>query len=75
MAHAKSGQSAVGRPSRGETVGSGSLAVGELHQMIAVAAYYRAQARRFEPGHELDDWLNAESEILAEVKGLDGFPA
>lgn len=31
---------------------------------IAVAAYYRAQARGFEPGYELDDWLAAEQEKM-----------
>lgn len=30
---------------------------------IATAAYYRAQARHFEPGNELQDWLEAEQEI------------
>lgn len=30
---------------------------------IATAAYYRAEARGFEPGRELDDWLEAEAEI------------
>jgi Protein of unknown function (DUF2934) len=29
---------------------------------IAVAAYYKAEARGFEPGHELGDWLAAEAE-------------
>jgi Protein of unknown function (DUF2934) len=31
--------------------------------MIAQAAYYHAEQRHFEPGHELDDWLRAEAEI------------
>lgn len=30
---------------------------------IAVAAYYRAQARGFAPGNELQDWLAAEQQI------------
>ena len=30
---------------------------------IAVAAYFKAEARGFEPGHELEDWLTAESEV------------
>ncbi len=30
---------------------------------IAENAYYKAEARGFEPGHELEDWLAAESEI------------
>jgi hypothetical protein len=33
--------------------------------MIAEAAYFRSAHRGFEPGHEVDDWLAAESEIDA----------
>jgi hypothetical protein len=33
-----------------------------LWSRIAVSAYYKAQARGFEPGHQLDDWLAAEKE-------------
>ena len=33
-----------------------------LDEMIAVAAYYRAELRGFEPGHELGDWFEAEAE-------------
>ncbi len=32
-------------------------------QAIAQAAYFRAEARGFEPGHELEDWLAAEQQI------------
>jgi len=32
---------------------------------IAEAAYFRAQLRGFAPGHELDDWLAAESDLKA----------
>jgi hypothetical protein len=35
------------------------------HAMVAVAAYHRAERRGFAPGHELDDWLNAELEVEA----------
>ena len=35
----------------------------DLHQSIAVAAYYLAEARGFKPGSELDDWLTAEAQI------------
>lgn len=31
--------------------------------MIAESAYFRSAHRGFEPGHEVDDWLAAESEI------------
>jgi hypothetical protein len=39
---------------------------GDRHARIAEAAYRRAHARNFEPGGELDDWLNAEREINGE---------
>ncbi len=35
------------------------------HQWISVAAYYKAEARGFEPGKELDDWLAAEKDYSA----------
>ena len=34
-------------------------------QMIAEAAYYRAQQRGFEPGNEMSDWLQAEADVEA----------
>jgi hypothetical protein len=40
----------------------------EREQMIAVAAYYRALKRSFEPGHELEDWLEAEEEVNATLR-------
>jgi hypothetical protein len=33
-------------------------------RQIAIAAYYRAQRRGFAPGGELEDWLEAERELL-----------
>lgn len=36
------------------------------HQVkVALAAYFIAEKRGFEPGHELDDWLAAEAQIAA----------
>lgn len=35
----------------------------EQHCLIAEAAYYRALARGFAPGCEVDDWLQAEAEV------------
>ena len=35
---------------------------GSLDETIAMAAYFRARLRGFAPGHELDDWLQAEAE-------------
>jgi hypothetical protein len=39
----------------------------DLHALIAVAAYFRAEQRGFSPGYELDDWLAAEADIRAKV--------
>jgi DUF2934 family protein len=34
------------------------------HQVkVALAAYFIAEKRGFEPGHELEDWLAAEAQI------------
>jgi uncharacterized protein involved in type VI secretion and phage assembly len=35
----------------------------QRHRMVAEAAYHRAQLRNFAPGHEFEDWLDAEAEI------------
>jgi hypothetical protein len=41
----------------------------EVGGMIATAAYYLAAARNFTPGHELDDWLEAERSVRAKLYG------
>jgi Protein of unknown function (DUF2934) len=35
----------------------------EIADMIATAAYFRAEQRGFEPGHALEDWLEAEQQV------------
>lgn len=42
------------------------LTAGELEEMIAEAAYYRAEKRHFIPGREMEDWLEAKNAILQE---------
>lgn len=32
-------------------------------QLIAVAAYFRAERRGFVPGYEMSDWLDAETDL------------
>jgi len=44
-----------------------SVSPEETRRRIAEAAYFRAQERGFEPGHELEDWVEAESEIMRRV--------
>lgn len=35
----------------------------DRREMIALGAYYRAQARGFAPGRDIDDWFEAECEV------------
>lgn len=49
-------------------------------QWVSEAAYFKAEARSFAPGHEIDDWLEAEQEYREVVVQLflsefqeDGF--
>jgi hypothetical protein len=39
----------------------------ERVEMIAQAAYYLAQQRGFEPGHDLRDWFEAERTVDAQL--------
>jgi DUF2934 family protein len=39
-----------------------------LHGMIAEAAYFRAEKRGFEAGHELEDWLAAEQDVEQQIQ-------
>lgn len=44
--------------------------------MIREAAYYKAEKRQFAPGHELEDWAEAEREIdelIARAKAMLGL--
>ncbi|HUL12907.1 MAG TPA: DUF2934 domain-containing protein [Methylococcaceae bacterium] len=42
-----------------------------FRQMVAARAFYKAEQRGFEPGHELEDWLEAEQELLADPALLE----
>ena len=42
----------------------------ERGRLIAEAAYFIAERRGFEPGNEIDDWLQAEAEFEARLKGV-----
>jgi hypothetical protein len=38
----------------------------EQRKCISTCAYFKAQARGFAPGHEIDDWVQAEAEIATQ---------
>ena len=39
----------------------------ELWKQIAEAAYYKAKARDFAPGGEVQDWIEAEAEVMTRL--------
>jgi hypothetical protein len=39
----------------------------ELRKLISEAAYFRAKQRGFTPGYELEDWIQAEAEVMSRV--------
>lgn len=43
---------------------SSSISAQELQMLVARAAYLRAEKRGFVPGGELQDWVDAEAEVL-----------
>ncbi len=57
----------VDNPSQGQPTSPTEQLFGESirQQWISVAANYKAQAREFESGKELDDWLEAEKDYSA----------
>ncbi|HTT05006.1 MAG TPA: DUF2934 domain-containing protein [Steroidobacteraceae bacterium] len=75
----RSSQTPPAQSNRAPAAG-GSIASGEPRESrIALAAYYRAQARGFAPGFEVEDWLAAEMQIDAtsgdantEIEGVGG---
>ena len=42
----------------------------ERYEMIQRHAYFLAEARNFEPGHELEDWIEAERFVDEMLKKL-----
>ena len=43
---------------------SNTLNSADRDARIAELAYLKAESRGFEPGHELEDWLEAEQELM-----------
>ncbi len=40
----------------------------EIYQLIRETAYFKAEARHFTPGVELQDWLEAEEEVCKRLR-------
>ena len=40
----------------------------QLYRMIQETAYFKAKARHFAPGHEVQDWIEAEAEVRRKME-------
>ncbi len=50
--------------------GGGEISAEERYRMIAEAAYYRAVKRGFAGGDTVNDWLEAQAEVDAELASI-----
>jgi len=58
----------VPKTSRAKAEPSDSIRGEQRFRMIAEAAYYRAEKRRFIGGSDVEDWIAAEAEIDARLR-------
>jgi hypothetical protein len=58
-------------PKSGPAVAARADHDGDTEVQVREAAYYRYLARGAEVGHDLEDWLQAESELLESGKSTD----
>lgn len=49
--------------------GRAELSPDEVRKLVSEAAYYRAKQRGFTPGHEVEDWVQAEAEVMRRIEG------
>lgn len=73
-ANAAADAAATRPPAGGITVRtSGSsaprLSAEEVYRLIQESAYFKAKARGFAPGHEVQDWIEAEAEVRLRLGG------
>ena len=61
----------VPESSKSAFTGSGraELSQEEVRKLVSEAAYYRAKQRGFTPGHEIEDWVQAEAEVMRRIGG------
>lgn len=68
------GAPVVAKPKQGDgEVQPGSeppISAQERELLVARAAYFRAEKRGFAPGRELQDWVEAEAEVLRLIAGV-----
>lgn len=53
----------TGASSSGKGAGRADMSPEDIYRLIQETAYYKAKARGFAPGHEVQDWIEAEAEV------------
>ncbi|MGH8267539.1 MAG: DUF2934 domain-containing protein [Steroidobacteraceae bacterium] len=71
----RSAQPTRARAARAKSVPRVEISAEGRREMIAQAAYLRAERRGFAPGRETEDWLAAEQEVDALLKVEHGGSA
>ena len=66
---AKTATQTTARPQSFTGNGRADITPDELRKLVSEAAYYRAKQRGFAPGHEVEDWVQAEAEVLRRIEG------
>ncbi|HZE62171.1 MAG TPA: DUF2934 domain-containing protein [Burkholderiales bacterium] len=59
------------RPGGGKARGNAAakLSPEEVYRLIQESAYFKAKARGFAPGNEVQDWIEAEAEVRRRLEG------
>ena len=59
------------RPADGKASGNtgAKLSPEEVYRLIQESAYFKAKERGFAPGHEVQDWIEAEAEVRSRLEG------
>jgi len=55
-----------------EELGEPMPSAKEIYEMVAEAAYYRAEKRGFTAGLEANDWRKAEAEVMEKIRAIRG---
>src|SRR4051812_48373613 len=58
------------RPGDGKASGNtgAKLTPEEVYRLIQESAYFKAKERGFQPGHEVQDWIEAEAEVRSRLQ-------
>jgi hypothetical protein len=59
------------RPADGKASGNTAarLSPEDVYKLIQESAYFKAKERGFAPGHEVQDWIEAEAEVRRRLEG------